>query len=82
MRPQDLKEELRRQPFDPVRLHLTDGTVYEIRHPDLVMVGRSKLLVGTPAEGVPGVFERYDVVSLLHVVRLEPIEPPTASASS
>lgn len=75
MRSDELLEEMRKKPFEPQRMHLTDGTVYEIRHPELVMVGRSKALVGIAATGQPGVFERYDVVSLLHIVRLEPMAP-------
>jgi hypothetical protein len=74
MLPNEVREELRRQPFEPFRLYLSDGTTYEIRHPDLVMVGIQRLLVGVPAEGREGIFQRYDVVSLLHVVRLEPIQ--------
>ncbi len=76
MRPDELLEELRKRPFEPFRIHLTDGTVYQIPHPELVMVGRGKVLIGTPAQGESGVFDRYDVVSLLHIVRLEPIQPP------
>lgn len=74
MRPDELLEEIRKKPFEPFRLHLSDGTSYEVRHPDMVMVGRGKVLVFTPASGQPGIFERYDAVNLLHVVRLEPIE--------
>ena len=82
MRPDDLVGLLRKRPFEPFRLHLSDGTVYDIRHPELAMVGRSTVLIFTPAAGHPGVFERYDTASLLHVVRLEPIEPPTAQTAS
>jgi hypothetical protein len=85
MRPDDYYQKLRQRPFEPVLIHVSDGTVYEIRHPDLVMVGRSTILVGTPALGFLGpVFERYDTVSLLHITRLEPLTPsaPAGSPSS
>lgn len=81
MRPEELLEELHHRPFAPFRMYLTDGTAYEIHHPELVMVGRGKVLVFTPASGQPGIFERYDAVSLLHIVRLEPIQPSSASAA-
>ena len=78
----EMRDELRKRPFEPFRLCLTDGTVYEIRHPDLVMVGLQRLLVGVPAEGREGIFQRYDVVSLLHVVRLEPLQTgPSATTN-
>ena len=42
---------LRRQPFAPFRLHLTNGSSYEVRHPELVMVGRRDVILGIPAPG-------------------------------
>jgi hypothetical protein len=79
MNPDDLLSLLRRKPFEPFRIHLTDGTVYEVRHPDLVWVGRRVCLIGWPAQdtAVP-VFERYDQVSLLHITKLTPVEQQQA----
>ena len=31
---EDLLEILRRRPFRPLRLHMSDGTTYDIRHPE------------------------------------------------
>src|SRR5207249_4891820 len=36
MTPQELRDTLRRQPFEPFRLVMTDGAGYDIRHPDLL----------------------------------------------
>jgi hypothetical protein len=83
MRPDDLLELRRERPFQPFRLHLTDGATYEVRHPELVMVGRSKALIGLPAHDLtPGVFERYHTVALLHITRIEPLETPAAISPS
>jgi hypothetical protein len=68
----DVLNMTRRQPFMPFRIVTTDGTIYEVRHPDLVMVGLSSLIVGYPSEQEPHAFSRWDVVSLRHVIRLEP----------
>jgi hypothetical protein len=32
MRPEDILERLRARPFQPFRLYLSDGAIYEIRH--------------------------------------------------
>ena len=72
MPPQDLLTELRRRPFVPFFLHVSDGTVYEIRHPELVVVGLASAVVCYPAQSDPRFYERYDVVDLRHVTRLEP----------
>jgi hypothetical protein len=75
MPPRDIVEALRRRPFVPFRLHLSDGTVYEIRHPELVMVGLGSLVVGFPSGDEPDpLYERYTTVALSHIVGLEPMQ--------
>ncbi len=64
----------RARPFVPFRIVTSDGTTYEVRHPDMVFVGLSSVLVGYPSEREPHAFTRYDVVSMRHIVRLEPAE--------
>ena len=49
MPPQDLLKSVRRRPFVPFRLHVSDGTVYEIKHPELLMVSMESAIVGLPA---------------------------------
>ena len=51
MRPDDIRNFLNRRPFQPFRITLTDGRNYEVRHPELVMVGRSSIVIGLPAPG-------------------------------
>ena len=49
MRPEDIREFLQKKPFQPFRLTLTDGRTYEVRHPEMAMVGRSAVAIGLPA---------------------------------
>jgi hypothetical protein len=74
----DIVRALRQRPFQPFRLRLSEGIVHEVRHPEMVMVTPSSLIIGTPASNVlfPAV-EGYVIVSLLHVVQLEPLPMPT-----
>lgn len=73
MRPEDIREFLLHKPFQPFRLTLTDGRTYEVRHPELAMVGRSSVAIGVPAENDPRpVFDRLVTVSLLHIMQIEP----------
>jgi hypothetical protein len=72
MDPQEVIDLLRRQPFEPFRIHLTDGTVYEVRHPDQCIVTFSAVHVALPkrqASYAAGVAKN----ALVHVNRLEPI---------
>jgi len=70
VRPEVLKELIRRQPFVPMRLHMTDGKTYDIRHPNNVLVSRSRVDIGV-GDPVSGIADRVDFVSLLHIVRIE-----------
>jgi hypothetical protein len=75
MRPEDVRAFLQQQPFQPFRLTLTDGRTYEVRHPELAMVGRSSMIIGLPAPGDPEpVYDRSVTVSLLHIMQMQPCE--------
>jgi hypothetical protein len=81
MRPEDLVQELNRRPFEPFRLFLSDGSSYEVRHPELVIVFPGKAIIATPGKGQPQPAEKYDVVSMGHIMRLSPLNSATKSAS-
>jgi hypothetical protein len=75
MRPEDIREFLQHKPFQPFRLTLTDGRTYEVRHPELAMVGRSIVTIGVPARDDPRpVFDRLVTASLLHIMQVESME--------
>jgi hypothetical protein len=71
---QTFREMLTARPFQPVRLVLSSGESYEIRHPEMALLTRTSILVGTDAkkDGIPGEFK---IVSLLHVTAIEPLPP-------
>ena len=80
MRQEHLIELLRQRPFQPFRIHVSDGIVYEAHHPELVLVGRSKAVVFLPdPRRPPQAFDRYETVALLHITRLELIESLASS---
>ncbi len=80
MAPEELRGALRQQPFEPFRLVMTDGAGYEIRHPDLLLVGQRSATVGLTGDPTQTYYERTVKVDLLHVIRLEPLEakPPAS----
>lgn len=74
MRPEDLRELLRQRPFQSFSIYLTDGTVYRIRHPDQAAVSRSTVLVGFRVSPDPdALMDPVVTISLLHIIRFEPI---------
>jgi hypothetical protein len=85
MRPEELMLLLRRRPFIPLRLHMTDGQTYDIRHPDNVMVLRSRVDIGVVPDPAIGIVEHVDYCSLLPIVRVEELQtatPPSNGAAS
>ena len=77
----DLHDAARRQPFEPFRVIFTAGAAYDIRHPDLIMVGRRAAVIGITSEPAGTAFDRTIKVDLLHVVAIEdlPSVPPSTN---
>ena len=56
---------IKAQPFRPFRLHMASGKSFDIRHPEMVKVGKRFLLVFSFATGEPEVVEQWETVSLM-----------------
>jgi hypothetical protein len=86
MAPDELRDAVKRQPFQPFRLVMTDGEGYDIRHPDLLWVGLRTAYVGLTGQPGQTFFERSVYVDLSHVIRLEPLQaaatPPQNGSAS
>ena len=73
---QTFRDLLAEQPFKPFRLIMSSGEAHEVRHPEMAMLTKSDLLVGTAEEdGVP---TRFKICALLHVATIEPIDMQAA----
>jgi hypothetical protein len=80
VRPETVLLYLRRLPFRAFRVHVTDGSAYEIRHRDWALVSHSALDVAIPSSEDPELFHIM-TVALLHISRIEllstsPVFPP------
>jgi hypothetical protein len=71
----DLAAALRRQPFKPFRLYVSDGAAYEVRHPEMMWLSRRTAYVGVPAESTNLIPEHAVMIDLLHVSRMEELIP-------
>ena len=62
---QAFRELLHQRPFRPFRLVMSSGQTYEVRHPEMALLTRTDLLVGTNVanDGVPAEFR---ICSLPH----------------
>jgi hypothetical protein len=83
MRRDELVEKLRKTPFRPFRLYVSDGGTFDIRHPEMLMVTRHSAVVGMLDTGDNGdsdesypAIDRYTDIDLLHVTRVEQLPEP------
>ena len=74
MRPDDVLTWVREIPFQPFRICLNSGRTYDIRHPEMVKVGRSTVHIYSYAGKPEDPHERMEMVGLLLIERIEPIE--------
>ena len=79
MRPDDLLTWTRATPFVPFRLRMTGGRTFDIRHPEMVRVGRSTVNIYTFAGEPADPYERMEILSLLLIESIEPLEAPHAA---
>jgi hypothetical protein len=70
---EDLKALLRKQPFKPIRVHLTDGSCYEIASPEMALVTSQIVTIGFESEPGSGIADdvqhcRVDLIDHLDVL--------------
>jgi len=79
----DLRKVLKKEPFEPVRLCMSDGRAVVIRHSDQVVVSDRHVYVGlatlessarlaTPKDG-DAIGKDWLWISILHVASVEPV---------
>jgi hypothetical protein len=79
MRPEDILQFLRARPFEPFRIYISDGSTFDIKHPELAIVERSTVLVGVPGpQGPDGPVERTVFCALVHITRAEKVNESVA----
>lgn len=59
---------VRRQPFVPFEVHLSNGEVHEVRHPENAILMKSNLLVVYPEN------DNFVICSLSHISNVQPAQ--------
>jgi hypothetical protein len=77
----DILQRARQRPFVPFRVVLSEGTKYDVRHPDFIMVGRDSVVIGLPGEQEQEFYEATVLIDLFHIVQLEPLQAASASGT-
>lgn len=81
MRPRDILRHQLKQPFVPIRIHVSDGSSGDVRYPELFMVTTHAVFIAQPPEkdGVP---ERNIHCEPLQITSIEPINGQRSKSRS
>ena len=76
-------ELLAARPFQPFRIHLSNGLVHMVRHPEQALITSSYLILGVPVNDAPGQAVGDTVfLSLIHVVQVQPLAPAVSVSAN
>ena len=78
MSPQEVLNYMQARPFRPFRIRMNSGRTFDIRHPEMVRVGRRDVLIFTFVSDSPDVYDRWDNISLLLIESLSPLDGAVA----
>ncbi len=74
MTPRKVLEYVGAEPFRSFRIRMASGQSFDIRHPEMILVGRSSVRVYTIAESEE--HEKWHDVSLMLMETIEPLDAP------
>jgi hypothetical protein len=66
------------EPFCPFRIKMASGQVFDIRHPEMILIGRSNVRVYMADTDVAA--PTWKDVSMMLMETLEPIDFPTSAS--
>ena len=73
MRPGQVRDHLKIQPFRPIRVHISDGSSYGIRHPEMAYVTASQVMIALEMSG-DGLPDKVVFCDPVHITRIEPLD--------
>lgn len=68
MSAETIREFLKREPFEPFMIRMSNGEVHEIRHPESAFVMKTRVLVYYPEE------DRSVMCALVHINSVETLQ--------
>ena len=75
--PHDALAYLKAQPFRPFRIHMVSAKTYDIRHPEMVRVTPTTLVIFTFVSDDGDIFDRWETASLMLIERFSYLDTAT-----
>jgi hypothetical protein len=79
MTSEDMRQELERTPFVPLRLHLASGQTMDIPYENTAWVRQNTLVIVFPLAKGSAAIGNYDVIALRLIERIEQISESSAA---
>jgi len=76
--PDEIRARVRVTPFVPLRIVTSSGQTFDVSHPDLVMIGRRSLEIGTASAENAIYYEQVTRVAIMHVTALQDLPSPAS----
>lgn len=64
------------QPFGPFRLHMASGRTFDIRHPEMIKVLRSSVLLFKSTGDAPELPDEWETISLMLIESISHLDLP------
>jgi hypothetical protein len=74
MTAEELIELLVERPFKPLRLHLSDGRIRDIRHPEMAIFAEDTIAVGVPRDESSRRAFKITHCSIQNIVEVKPLD--------
>ena len=71
VRPEDDREHIIQQPFQPFRIYMSDGATFDVRHPEMCIIQRSAIYVVIPDPKHSWMADRLAHCALIRITRIE-----------
>lgn len=71
------KERLGEQPFRPFRIHMSDGSTYDVTNHDSALLKRHGLEIGLDPDE-DSVSSKFVMCAMIHITRIEDLAKQTA----
>jgi hypothetical protein len=83
MDPEAIDKLLHASPFKPFKIQLLDGGSFEVRHPELVVLGKRSLFLAIRRRETDRFYSSFEILSYVNIGRLQPVgEEEEASDAS
>jgi hypothetical protein len=73
----EIEARIKDRPFVPVRIVTSSGQMFDVYHPDLVMISRRSLMIGTASTENPRRYELTTRVAIMHITAMEDLPSPS-----